>query len=69
MTASMLSNGRHQGAFGMAGELDDRAVVRAMAGSKHSSALPSADAAVGEVFVTVTPCRGGCRFAAWWHCV
>jgi 5-oxoprolinase (ATP-hydrolysing) len=63
MTAAILSNGRHQGAFGMAGG-DPGApganrVERADGHVEVLDHIDSTDMAVGDVFVVETPGGGG----------
>ena len=63
MTASILSNGRHHGAFGMgggvAGEVGRNSVVRADGRVEHLDHIGSAQMRPGDVFVVETPGGGG----------
>jgi 5-oxoprolinase (ATP-hydrolysing) len=63
MTASILSNGRHQGAFGMAGGLPGAVginrVERADGRIEPLDHIGSAEMAPGDVFVIETPGGGG----------
>jgi len=63
MTASILSNGRHHGAFGMgggeAGEVGRNSVVRADGRVEKLDHIGSAQMQPGDVFVIETPGGGG----------
>jgi len=63
MTASILSNGRHHGAFGMAGglpgEVGRNSVVRADGRVEALDHIGSAEMQPGDVFVVDTPGGGG----------
>jgi 5-oxoprolinase (ATP-hydrolysing) len=63
MTASILSNGRHHGAFGMAGgaagEVGRNSVVRADGRVEPLDHIGSAQMQPGDVFVVETPGGGG----------
>ena len=63
MTASILSNGRHHGAFGMAGgspgEVGRNSVVRADGRVEKLDHIGSAQMQPGDVFVVETPGGGG----------
>ena len=63
MTASILSNGRHHGAFGMgggeAGEVGRNSVVRADGSLERLDHIGSAQMQAGDVFVIETPGGGG----------
>jgi 5-oxoprolinase (ATP-hydrolysing) len=63
MTASILSNGRHHGAFGMAGgqpgQTGMNRVERADGSVQTLDHIGSAEMAVGDVFVIETPGGGG----------
>ena len=63
MTASILSNGRHHGAFGMAGgsagEVGRNSVVRADGSLERLDHIGSAQMEPGDVFVIETPGGGG----------
>jgi len=63
MTASILSNGRHHGAFGMAGgsagEVGRNSVVRADGSVEKLDHIGSAEMRPGDVFVIETPGGGG----------
>ena len=63
MTASILSNGRHHGAFGMgggsAGEVGRNSVVRADGSVETLDHIGSAEMQPGDVFVVETPGGGG----------
>ncbi|MCK9687626.1 hydantoinase B/oxoprolinase family protein [Scleromatobacter humisilvae] len=63
MTASILSNGRHHGAFGMgggsAGEVGRNSVVRADGRVEALDHIGSAQMQPGDVFVVETPGGGG----------
>ena len=63
MTASILSNGRHHGAFGMAGgqagEVGRNSVVRADGRVETLDHIGSAQMQPGDVFVVETPGGGG----------
>jgi 5-oxoprolinase (ATP-hydrolysing) len=63
MTASILSNGRHHGAFGMAGgsagEIGRNSVVRADGSLERLDHIGSAQMQPGDVFVIETPGGGG----------
>ena len=63
MTASILSNGRHHGAFGMAGgspgEVGRNSVVRADGRIERLDHIGSAQMQPGDVFVVETPGGGG----------
>jgi len=63
MTASILSNGRHHGAFGMAGgepgQVGRNSVVRADGSIEKLDHIGSAQMQPGDVFVVETPGGGG----------
>ena len=63
MTASILSNGRHHGAFGMAGgqagQVGVNRVERADGSVQTLDHIGSAEMAVGDLFVIETPGGGG----------
>jgi 5-oxoprolinase (ATP-hydrolysing) len=63
MTASILSNGRHEGAFGMAGgsagQVGRNSVVRADGSVEALDHIGSAQMQPGDVFVVETPGGGG----------
>jgi len=63
MTASILSNGRHHGAFGMgggeAGQVGRNSVVRADGSVENLDHIGSAQMQPGDVFVIETPGGGG----------
>jgi len=63
MTASILSNGRHHGAFGMAGgsagEVGRNSVVRTDGSVERLDHIGSAQMQPGDVFVIETPGGGG----------
>jgi 5-oxoprolinase (ATP-hydrolysing) len=63
MTASILSNGRHHGAFGMgggeAGQVGRNSVVRADGSVEKLDHIGSAQMQPGDVFVVETPGGGG----------
>ncbi|MFL6682460.1 MAG: hydantoinase B/oxoprolinase family protein, partial [Burkholderiaceae bacterium] len=63
MTASILSNGRHHGAFGMgggeAGQVGRNSVVRADGSVEPLDHIGSAQMKPGDVFVIETPGGGG----------
>jgi len=63
MTASILSNGRHHGAFGLAGgaagEVGRNAVARADGSLEPLDHIGSAEMQPGDVFVIETPGGGG----------
>ena len=63
MTASILSNGRHHGAFGMAGgepgQVGRNSVVRANGSIEPLDHIGSAQMQAGDVFVVETPGGGG----------
>jgi 5-oxoprolinase (ATP-hydrolysing) len=64
MTASILSNGRHAGAFGIAGGGAGRPgvnrVVRDDGSVESLDHIASVEMAAGDVFVIETPGGGGC---------
>jgi len=68
MTASILSNGRHAGAFGVAGGSAGspgiNRVERADGGELALDHIASVEVAAGDVFVIETPGGGGCGTAA-----
>ncbi|MBT9455153.1 MAG: hydantoinase B/oxoprolinase family protein [Burkholderiaceae bacterium] len=68
MTASILSNGRHHGAFGMAGgeagAVGFNYVERSMGQVERLDHIGSAEMAPGDVFVIETPGGGGYGSAA-----
>jgi 5-oxoprolinase (ATP-hydrolysing) len=63
MTASILSNGRKRGAFGLAGGADGapgvNRIERAAGGVEDLGAIGQSEMAVGDVFVISTPGGGG----------
>ena len=63
MTASILSNGRHAGAFGMAGgeagQPGQNRVERADGRVDHLDHIGSTEVGPGDVFVVETPGGGG----------
>ncbi|HWK84340.1 MAG TPA: hydantoinase B/oxoprolinase family protein [Caldimonas sp.] len=67
MTASILSNGRHAGAFGVAGVLPGKPgvnrVERADGSVEPLDHIASVEMAAGDVFVIETPGGGGCGSA------
>jgi 5-oxoprolinase (ATP-hydrolysing) len=64
MTASILSNGRHAGAFGVAGGAPGKPginrVERADGRVEELDHIASVEMAPGDVFVIETPGGGGC---------
>jgi len=68
MTASILSNGRHAGAFGVAGGSAGspgiNRVERADGGELALDHIASVEVAAGDVFVIETPGGGGCGTAS-----
>jgi len=64
MTASILSNGRHAGAFGIAGGAPGKPgvnrVERADGSVEPLDHIASVEMAAGDVFVIETPGGGGC---------
>jgi 5-oxoprolinase (ATP-hydrolysing) len=68
MTASILSNGRHAGAFGVAGGSAGspgiNRVERADGCELALDHIASVEVAAGDVFVIETPGGGGCGTAS-----
>jgi 5-oxoprolinase (ATP-hydrolysing) len=64
MTAAILSNGRKEGAFGMAGGgagAPGQNYIERIGGQKQMlGAVGQAEMAVGDVFVIITPGGGAC---------
>ena len=67
MTASILSNGRHSGAFGVAGGVPGapgiNRVKRADGRVEALDHIASVELAAGDIFVIETPGGGGCGAA------